>query len=167
MAPRQVVFIHHSQRGGRISHDNATKAWAYVSRRSWQEKPKQLTIKMWEPQENVLDQDEICHSDDQNMIGVAYSTHDTNACRISPRPVVVDPASELHSTQHLTTTLVVEADKPEKLAVARRRPTPQTAVPSVLHHLATPTPKAVRFCKPTDLIPRLKSLIMIVVQIGK
>ena len=69
--PQQVVFVHHNQRDGRLSHSNATKAWAYLSRRSWQEKPKQLTIKIWEPPENaLLDRGAgICPTDDsQDMI---------------------------------------------------------------------------------------------------
>lgn len=91
MANKQILFIHHDQRG-KLSHHNAIKAWTHVSRRSWQEKPKQLTIKVWNPRGNAFEEEEEeSWSTDQDTVMVPYDRLQQAYASTKCLPYIVPP----------------------------------------------------------------------------
>ena len=73
MPSKEFVFIHHSQRDGRLSQDNAKKVWGHVSRRSWQKRPKEMTITMWKPPRRLSDRDGSHPPSDREALVIPYS----------------------------------------------------------------------------------------------
>lgn len=65
MPKKEVVFIQHSRPDGRLSQQDASKIWGHVSRTTWQEPSKQLTIKMWAPKpgEHVIQEETVVNTE--------------------------------------------------------------------------------------------------------
>ena len=87
MAHKNVVFVHHDQRSGRLSHDSAAKVWAHISRRP-SEIPRQRTFKHWRPPDARLKRETKTAEDVEREMKVAFSSlQQLYAARSALQPV--------------------------------------------------------------------------------